>query len=145
MSSIEEAVAGLLVTAGLGVLPDPTTGAVPNGSWRIGWGRSPASPDALIHVAVTAGDPPLVTWDDGPAKVRFPGLEILVRAQGWARGLDKIEAVRLALDGQGPLDVGGRRYHVVGLRQSAPFYLGDDETGRARFSLNFDTAIEEGV
>ena len=110
-----------------------------------GWARAatylPPSPDQVIAVFSTPGDPPEIT-PSGSAETAYDEPGFQVRGRGAEFGAEALEnkmwAVYRALhDG----DVGGN-YVLVRAVQSGPMMMGYDASGRPEMTWNFSVIRE---
>jgi Bacteriophage minor capsid protein len=117
MSAFLDAVAAHLTTAG-----------VASSSWPAHKHAAQNDPDTAITLYETGG-PVEHASDRSWAE---PSFQAVARALTIKLARDKAEAVRLALDAAA---VSGFDHFIA--TQATPLYLGPDERGRHRFSINF--------
>lgn len=128
MTTILEAAAAVLVTAGQGVI----------GS-TIFAGKLPEGPDALVAIYLTAGAEPVETMGDDPWTMDRGGLQVICRSayEDIPGVLDKASACRRALASVVEQTISGLLVHRISASGNV-IPLGDDKNGRPMASANFD-------
>ena len=91
-----------------------------------------ANPDDCAYVRITGGPPPR-EW----SSVAYPSFQVIIRAKLAANAEVKGNALIAALHGKAEFMLGSTRVVKCLSDQSAPWYLGPDESGRALYSVNF--------
>jgi hypothetical protein len=91
-----------------------------------------ANPDDCAYVRITGGPPPR-EW----SSVAYPSFQVIIRAKLAANAEVKGNALIAALHGKAEFMLGSTRVVKCLADQSAPWYLGPDEGGRALYSVNF--------
>ncbi len=131
MSDPAEGIKDLLVTAGAG-----TFNAI--SGWGIYIGAEPNKPDTIMTINNTGGQPPNPKW-----LVDFPSIQVMLRGaeNGYQALYTKAIEVKDALLGLPSQDLNGDRWVAVNQAGNEAF-LGYDDNGRPRFSLNFNLIIE---
>jgi hypothetical protein len=90
------------------------------------------NPDDCAYVRITGGPPPR-EW----SSVAYPSFQVIIRAKLAANAEVKGNALIAALHGKTEFIIGSTRVVKCLADQSAPWYLGPDENGRALYSVNF--------
>lgn len=72
---------------------------------------------------------------------RIPGIQIVVRAKNPGDAEARANAIFADLHGKAEFSLGRIRVIKCKSDQSAPIYLGKDESGRTEYSLNFNITI----
>jgi hypothetical protein len=91
-----------------------------------------ANPDDCAYVRITGGPPPR-EW----SSVAYPAFQVIIRAKLAVNAEVKGNALIAALHGKAEFMLGSTRVVKCLSDQSAPWYLGPDENGRALYSVNF--------
>lgn len=90
------------------------------------------NPDDCAYVRITGGPPP----KEG-SSVAYPSFQVVIRSKGPATAEAKGNALIAALHGKTEFKIGNTRVVKCLADQSAPWYLGPDESGRTLYSVNF--------
>lgn len=91
-----------------------------------------ANPDDCAYTRINGGPRPN-EW----SSVSFPSVQIVIRAKSASTAEAKANAFFTALHNKREFTVGTTRVIRSEAEQSAPFYLGTDESGRTLYSVNF--------
>lgn len=97
------------------------------------------SADASAVVRMSGGSPPS-EWSN----VVHPGIQVVVRGVKNEDGAaeDLALSILQQLHNRNEFAIAGRRIVHCASEQSAPFYLGTDESGRPLFSINFELTMQ---
>lgn len=90
------------------------------------------SPDTCAFTRINGGRPPN-EW----SSVSRPSVQVVIRAKAASTAETKANAFFNALHNRREFAVGSTRVIRSEAEQSAPFYLGPDESGRTLYSVNF--------
>lgn len=90
------------------------------------------NPDDCAYVRITGGPPPR-EW----SSVAYPSFQVIIRSKAPATAEAKGNALIAALHGKAEFMLGSTRVVKCLADQSAPWYLGPDESSRALYSVNF--------
>lgn len=90
------------------------------------------NPDDCAYVRITGGGPPR-EW----SSVAYPSFQVIIRSKAPATAEAKGNALIAALHGKAEFMIGSTRVVKCLADQSAPWYLGPDDNGRALYSVNF--------
>lgn len=93
---------------------------------------SASSPDDCAYTRINGGRPPN-EW----SSVGRPSVQIVIRAKSASTAETKANTFFTALHNRREFAVGSTRVIRSEAEQSAPFYLGPDESGRTLYSVNF--------
>jgi len=125
---VEDDIAALIATDGNG-----TVGG------NVFIGPLPASPDLAVSVSPTVGPPPEYVYGEVDIAIEKPRVQVRVR--GEERDYDAprtlMEQIYRGLSRRGAFTVNSTRYLDLTPLQ-APFVLGQDDTGRWIFAVNFE-------
>jgi hypothetical protein len=91
-----------------------------------------ANPDDCAYVRITGGPPPR-EW----SSVAYPSFQVIIRSKAPATAETKGNTLIAALHLKTEFIIGSTRVVKCLADQSAPWYLGPDESGRALYSVNF--------
>jgi hypothetical protein len=91
-----------------------------------------ANPDDCAYVRITGGPPPR-EW----SSVAYPAFQVIIRSKASATAETKGNTLIAALHLKTEFIIGSTRVVKCLADQSAPWYLGTDESGRALYSVNF--------
>lgn len=91
-----------------------------------------ANPDDCAYVRITGGGAPS-EW----SSVAHPSFQVIIRSKASANAEAKGNALIAALHRKTEYMIGSTRVVKCLADQSAPWYLGPDESGRALYSVNF--------
>lgn len=90
------------------------------------------NPDDCAYVRITGGPPP----KEG-SSVAYPSFQVVIRSKGPATAEAKGNLLIAAFHDKTEFKIGNTRVVKCLADQSAPWYLGPDESGRALYSVNF--------
>jgi hypothetical protein len=90
------------------------------------------NPDDCAYVRITGGGAPR-EW----SSVAYPAFQVVIRSKAPATAEAKGNALIAALHGKAEFMLGSTRVVKCLADQSAPWYLGPDESSRALYSVNF--------
>ncbi len=98
------------------------------------------SPDASAFVRLTSGSPPS-GWT-----VFHPSFQVVTRATAKRDGDAEAIAMTLLeeLHNKIEFSIAGKRVVICEAEQSAPFYIGEDESKRPMYSVNFEMTMQRG-
>lgn len=94
------------------------------------------NPDDCAYVRLQSGVPPS-EW----TTKRIPGIQIVLRAKLPQDAEARANSIFSNLHGKTEFTLGKIRVIKCKSDQSAPIYLGKDESGRTEYSLNFNITI----
>lgn len=115
---------GLLVAAGLGVVGG-------NNPWSIYLGSEPNSPDDVVTLYDTGGDPPNPKF-----LLDEPRFQVRVRGNSYKAAYDRATAIKDALLGLPSQDINGTRYEGIYVVLDVGFLRADTE-GRSIFVTSY--------
>ncbi|AHV98984.1 minor capsid protein [Paenibacillus sabinae] len=90
------------------------------------------NPDDCAYTRINGGDAPS-EW----TPKSYPSIQIVLRAKLAATAETKANAIYAALHGKTEFTIGTQRVVKCVAEQSAPWYLGKDDSARSMYSLNF--------
>lgn len=102
-------------------------------------GKQPATPDNCITLVGVYGGTPNVTIPD----LMFPRFQVIVRNTDFEVGSTKLRAVRTALHDMIAMSLTNFFVYYIHADQEG-FPIGEDDKGRAEFSINFAAEIRYG-
>ncbi|AIQ13631.1 minor capsid protein [Paenibacillus durus] len=91
-----------------------------------------ANPDDCAFMRINGGSAPS-EW----TPKSYPSVQVVVRAKSALTAETKANEIYAALHGKTEFTVGSQRVVKCLAEQSAPWYLGKDESARTMYSLNF--------